>query len=348
MRSHPYSDKDPRTFWRTAVSDRRPMLITDWYRRKFDIGNMKIATAGSCFAQHIGRALKAAGYPFVDTEPPPPGLAPEHRQSFGFGMYSARYGNVYTSRQLVQLFQRSVGDFIPELSAWPHRGGFVDPFRPAIEPDPFATIEELETNRRAHLLKVRGIFGQADLLIFTLGLTECWCARHDGAALPLAPGVAGGVYEPSEYQFVNLSMTDVVADMETLFKLARRRHPNMHFILTVSPVPLAATATNEHVIVATTYSKSVLRAACGELVSRHNFVDYFPSFEIISSHPMRGEFYAANGRDVRPEGVAHVMKHFFSEHPAQRATGDKALDGEADWERAACEEELLAAAARRS
>ena len=101
MPSHPYVGKDRRAFLRSAVAGLLPLEIADWYRRKFDIGGMKIASAGSRFAQHIGRALKVAGVQYVDMEPPPPGLARAHWQAYGSGMYSARYGNVYTSRQML-------------------------------------------------------------------------------------------------------------------------------------------------------------------------------------------------------------------------------------------------------
>ena len=236
---------------------------------------------------------------------------------------------------------------MPKLSSWPCRGGHVDPFRPTIEPDAFTSLEELETNRRAHLAQVVRVFEEADLFIFTLGLTEYWYSFHDGAVLPLAPGVAGGTYDAADYGFQNLTCRDVTTDMDELFALARTINPDMRFILTVSPVPLAATATDEHVIVATSYSKAVLRAACGELTSRYGFVDYFPSYEIISSPPMQGAFYEPDGRNVSREGAEHVMRQFLAEHrvrPADAGTPRTSADA---WEEAACEEELLAFAARR-
>ena len=42
-----------------------------------------------------------------------------------------------------------------------------------------------------------------------------------------------------------------------------RRTPKLRILLTVSPVPLTATAGDDHVLLATTYSKSVLRAGRG-------------------------------------------------------------------------------------
>ena len=61
-------------------------------------------------------------------------------------------------------------------------------------------------------------------------------------------------------------------------------------ILTVSPVPLVATAAGKHVLVATTYSKSVLRVACEEVCQKAADVMYFPSYEIITGNYNRGSY----------------------------------------------------------
>ncbi|MFM2356673.1 MAG: hypothetical protein RLZZ528_2409, partial [Pseudomonadota bacterium] len=71
-------------------------------------------------------------------------------------------------------------------------------------------------------------------------------------------------------------------------------------------------ASGSHVLVATTYSKSVLRAVAGELVETDEAVDYFPSYEIVTGGRSRAAFFEDNMRSVRPEGVAHVMTHFFA------------------------------------
>ena len=109
-RNHPYVDVPARAHWQHAVAGRHPLDIVDWYSKKFPIEDRKVATAGSCFAQHIGRRLRDAGFAYIDAEPPPPFLVQrQSRQDFGYEMYSARYGNVYTPRQLLQLFQRAFG-----------------------------------------------------------------------------------------------------------------------------------------------------------------------------------------------------------------------------------------------
>ncbi|TSA41283.1 MAG: GSCFA family protein [Methylococcaceae bacterium] len=317
---HPYQTQPDKAFWKKNVGNHDPLDITEWYSPKYPINNSPIATAGSCFAQHIGKKLKAQGFNFIDMEPAPGPLDEESYHDFGYHMYSARYGNIYSSRQLVQLLERALGKFVPVDKYWIKDDGFVDPFRPTIEPEPYLSQDELNAHQDHHLACVRALFKKTTLFIFTLGLTEAWASKEDGAVFPVAPGVAGGIYTPEKYQLINLSYVDVIKDLEKFMKLARQLNRKMRFMFTVSPVPLMATATTEQVIVASQYSKSVLRAAAGHLANKYALVDYFPSYEIISSHVMRSQFYNPDMRTVSQAGVHHVMTQFFSAHtpPAQR------------------------------
>ncbi|MGN6208014.1 GSCFA domain-containing protein [Asticcacaulis sp.] len=345
---HPYSTQPARAFWRKTVESTHPLLIGEWYTRKFPIGDARIAAAGSCFAQHIGRELRQNGFNFNDVERPPQFLPQEKWLDYGYNMYSARYGNIYTSRQLLQLLQRAMGEIEhrPE-HVWQKDGGFVDAFRPTIEAEPFFSVAELEAHRDYHLQAVLRLFKSTQIFVFTLGLTETWALKSDGTVFPVCPGTAGGEFDPDLHEFVNLTYPEIMQDMERFFAQVRRIRPDMKFILTVSPVPLMATATASNVISATSYSKSVLRAVAGALSDKYEWVDYFPSFEIISSVPMRSQFYNSDMRTVASVGVDHVMKQFFREHPpiaanaevsdvpAQVATGSR--------DEVKCDEELLAA-----
>ena len=94
----------PRSFWKTGVARSEPGAVRDIYHRKFEIAaDDLIATAGSCFAQHITGKLRASGYAVMDMEPPPPWLPVQVQRAHGYGLFSARYGNIYTARQLLQL-----------------------------------------------------------------------------------------------------------------------------------------------------------------------------------------------------------------------------------------------------
>lgn len=348
MSEHPYRRQPPKAFWRQAVQERHFLEITDWYQPKWSIQTDRIATAGSCFAQHIGRRLRDSGFRFVDVEPAPGFLAPARHLDFGYGMYSARYGNLYTTRQLLQLTQQALGEFTPGETAWRHQGGWVDPYRPTIEPEPLSSVEEVLALRQSHLAAVRRLFEGCDLFVFTLGLTECWMSSQDGAAFPLCPGTSGGEFDEHRHAFVNLGYDEVLADMESFIARARSFNPTMRFLLTVSPVPLMATATTSHVAVATSYSKSVLRAVAGHLAHTHDHVDYFPSYEIISSPVMRSAFYNPDMRTVVEHGVEHVMRQFFRVHEPPTRTAAVTSSPPTDDDDVVCDEELLAAFGERA
>ncbi|GAA4668509.1 GSCFA domain-containing protein [Nocardioides nanhaiensis] len=349
MADHPYRDLPPEALWRRAVAERSPLHLEHLYRPRFPLGReTRIAAAGSCFAQHIGRQFKERGYAFLDAEPAPPLLEAGERGRFGYDMYSARYGNLYSARQLLQLVQRAQGTFTPLDEAWEEGGRWFDPFRPTIEPDGFASLEELRAVREHHLGAVRSLLEQADVFVFTFGLTEAWIDTRDGAVLPLCPGTAHGTFDPEQHAFHNFSWPEVMGDFEEFMRLAREVNPTMRFLVTVSPVPLTATASGQHVLTASVASKSILRAVCAELVARHEHVDYFPSYELVTSHPMRAMFFDPNLRTVAPRGVAHVMSTFFEAHegtataaPTPASTGRPAQVPVPHEDDVVCDEAIL-------
>ena len=313
---HPYRSLPDRAFWRRSVSDRLPEEIGDLYLKKFEITpDMRISAAGSCFAQHISARLRERGFHYLDAEPRPVILPRSRAQEFGYEIYSARFGNIYTARQLLQLVLRARGRFVPEEEAWETNGRWYDPFRPTVEPNGFGSREELIACRDTHLRRVAWMLHRTDLLIFTLGLTEAWVSKLDGAVYPICPGTHAGAFDPDRYEFKNFTHAEILKDMRTFIQIATRIRPTMKFLLTVSPVSLVATAADDHVMVATTYSKSVLRGVAGELRDTFECVDYFPSYEIITAPAMRGAFYEDDMRSVTRDGVDFVMRQFFDAHP---------------------------------
>jgi hypothetical protein len=272
-----------------------------------------VVTLGSCFAQHIARHLAKSGCTYFVPEQAPADMTAAEAEQRQYGVFSARYGNVYTVRQALQLFDRAFGRFEPTEAVWERDGTWVDPFRPQIEPDGFADIPTLQASRREHLRHVRAAFTQARWLIFTLGLTEAWRARADGAVFPLAPGVAGGAFDPERHEFVNFSAAEVRDDLFAFIERVRSVNPGAGVVLTVSPVPLAATYEKRHVWVSTTFSKAALRVAADEAERAYAHVSYFPSYEVITSPATSGAYYADDLRQVTEGGVCQVMR-LFSAH----------------------------------
>jgi hypothetical protein len=334
---HPYAALPDHAFWRQAMTDAgtagvHPMPAGPWRIGADD----QVAAAGSCFAQHIARRLREEGFAFLDVEPGPAGDR---------GEFSARYGNVYTARQLVQLFDRAFGFFRPHERAWERPDGrFCDPFRPRIEPAGFATREEVVQASQQHLAAVRTLFRSLDVFVFTLGLTECWLSRLDGAAYPVAPGVAAGELDPRRHEFVNFGVAEVAADLELFVRKLQLVNPRARMILTVSPVPLVATFEPRHVLVASTYSKSVLRVAAEEVCRRHPHLAYFPAYEIVTGPHAGGRYFEPDLRTVTAAGLAHVMRVFMDgmTEAAPPSLADALLEHLEALGEIACDEEMLA------
>ena len=351
MAVNPYSDLPASAFWKTGVAQENPYSIRGIYTKKFDISaEDKIATAGSCFAQHISRHLKNNGYSVMDLEPGPPGLPGNLHQMFGFSMYSARYGNIYTVRQLLQLAQEAAGEWSPQNYIWEKDGKYFDALRPAIEPEGFDAADEVVEHRKYHIDRVRELFANLDLFIFTLGLTEMWIHRESGTVYPTAPGTLIGEFNRDEYQFVNAKFGQIIRDFKRFQKVLKGLRDGRPFkiLLTVSPVPLTATASSRHVLASTVYSKSILRSVAGQLSLSQKNIDYFPSYEIVTNPRMHSTAFADNLRSVRGEAVEAVMKHFFVEHPVLDVQTDQSksrrrMQKSSSLEQAQCEEALLEA-----
>ena len=307
----PYTSQGKSAFWKTCRE--HPDFLSDQLFRPLHqlVPGDRIATAGSCFAQNIGTYVKVSELELVDVEPAPYGMPPDVAKQFGFDLFSARYGNIYTARQLRQLLADCVTGDVHDEAIWEHDGVYFDGIRPNIEPNGYASAEQAVAHRRDHLNRVSSIFENADVFVFTLGLTECWQHSQTGVVFPMAPGVVAGRFDPAQHSFVNFRFVDVLQDMTQAIELMRNFASDLRIILTVSPVPLTATATDNHVLSATTYSKSVLRAVAEELAMQHPFVEYFPSYELVTGAPFIAQAYNSNLRTVRRAAVDRVMSVFF-------------------------------------
>ena len=120
-------------------------------------------------------------------------------------------------------------------------------------------------------------------------------------------------------------MQEVIQDLFAAIDFMTARNPALRILLTVSPVPLIATFEPQHVLVATTYSKSVLRVAAQAATDRYAHVDYFPSYEIITASFSRGAYFAADLREVEAAGVSHAMRCFFRNY-LQQPSGPELAD----------------------
>jgi hypothetical protein len=345
--SHPYRSAPARAFWARSVSGgfdasaligAGPPLI-----RKDD----RVVSAGSCFAANIVPALEQAGFTYVRTEAAHPAFSELAEERFGYARFSAAYGNIYTPRQLLQLLQRALGMFAPAEDRWVTEAAIIDPFRPGLRYGA-RSPREFDLLTAQHLGRTRQALEQASLFIFTLGLTEAWVSRADGAVFPACPGTIAGTFDPDAHEFRNFDATETAADLRAFVRLLRSINAGVRMIVTVSPVPLVATATGDHVVTASVYSKSVLRVACAELARHEPDVVYFPAYEIITGPQAPDAFLEADRRNVSALGIEAVMAALLDhcetggERSAPASSGDAAgalsrLVSEAECEEAAAD-----------
>jgi hypothetical protein len=354
MSLSPYQRLPRRQYWTTAVGGKNLGNVKAPYSKRFPIEGLRVATAGSCFAQEIASRLRKRGYVVIDKEPPPSTLRGQAARDFGYLLYSARYGNIYTARQLLQLASEALGriDVHPDVLVQEKHGRYVDAFRPSVEPEGVSTEQEVLLQRKVHLRRVRQVLEEADLFVFTFGLTEAWEHKPTGLIYPVAPGVVAGQFDSAVHVFRNFRVREVVDDFIAFRNLAHSVNPAMKFLITVSPIPLAATASDSHVLTATVKSKSVLRAAASELYDEFPDIDYFPSYDLLMTPFLGGQAFEGDQRNVTKSSVEQVMNIFFAEQiltesPLDEASVPSQRMADASPDALVCEEALLDAFAAR-
>lgn len=304
--TNPYLNLPNSAFWARSVAKNFHPVEVISSKINFLRKQSKVTSAGSCFASNLIPYIESAGLTYIRTEILP-GALQDLGQNLGYANFSANYGNIYTARQLEQLYRRSLDYFRPVDDRYREDGKIIDLFRPGLK---FVAQDdnEFEFITSSHLQKTREAFESADIFVFTLGLTEAWVSKLDGAVYPSCPGTISGKFDPDKYEFTNFDVTQTVADLSDFIEILTSNNPKIKFLLSVSPVPLVATATESHVLEATTYSKAVLRVAASEVTKIFRNVFYFPAYEIITGPQAPDEFFETDKRNVSKLGVDVVMR----------------------------------------
>ena len=289
--TNPYETQPPHAFWKSAVAGRDPLAIdklwTPRFRNRKDRSN-RGARFLFCSAYQPG-ALVAEGYNWINAEPAPRNFSAADKAKYQYEVFSVRTSNIYTVALLRQWMTWALQNSPIPSEIWRNNDRIYDPFRPTIEPNGFCSTEEMLALRQQTLAALRLMFEQCRVFIFTLGLTEGWVNREGGYVYPMCPGTAAGAYDADQHVFKNYDMFAIHADLKEVVRLLRSVNPGAQVLLTVSPVPLTATASGDHVLAATIKSKSILRAVAASIVDEFDHVDYF-LYDIISSFPYRGVF----------------------------------------------------------
>jgi tetratricopeptide (TPR) repeat protein len=137
--------------------------------------------------------------------------------------------------------------------------------------------------RRARIKDGMSKVTSCRVIVITLGLVEAWWDTVAHRYLNIAPPKQAAKRFPGRFELHVLGYREILRNLEQIIALLRKFGRRDHrVILTISPVPLGLTFTDQDVMVANAYSKSVLRAAAQEIWTKYDHVDYFPSFESVT------------------------------------------------------------------
>jgi tetratricopeptide (TPR) repeat protein len=169
-----------------------------------------------------------------------------------------------------------------------------------------ASLERV-IERRAMVSDAFAQLPECRIVIITLGLAEAWYDHETSLYLNTAPPQPATNSQPKRFSLDVLDYDDIFSSLERIYAILQRAgHPDFKVLITVSPVPFKATFSGQDAITANTYSKAVQRAACQAFVARHENVDYFPSFEIVTmSH--REFVYERDNIHVSNSTVAYIV-----------------------------------------
>jgi hypothetical protein len=274
----------------------------------------KLFAIGSCFARGIEKALIGRKMDVLSDAPEFDSFETINKQVTGRG-FTNKYNTFAIYNELrwaldpaAECPRASIVDLGDGLFCDPH-------ITPTL---PLANSEE--TWRRRSLVEmVNRRIAQCRVVIITLGLAEVWRDTITDTFINATPIPELSRQYPDRYEFHVTDFVRNFANLEAIHALLGRfGHPDLQFVVTVSPVPLMATFSEEDVVLANTYSKSLLRTVAQQWAARHDNVHYFPSYEIVKNSD-RTLTWEEDLRHVRGKVANHIMDLFLDTYLSKPA-----------------------------
>ena len=291
-----------------APQDAATRLSTDEYidiafTPKFQFPkSSKYFAIGSCFARNIEISLRDNGADVLSMDLDLP--------------EAAKAKTIYLQNEVLTKFtpQSMEIELRDALTDTPLERGLVEINPPKLWNPQLHRVGELEPEEQlattAAVRKTIKNITDADVVFITLGLTETWIDTETGTPLNGAPLNWKFAKRTGRFEFRNSTYDECKTSLINMFDLIRE-HSNVSpkIILTVSPVPLLRTFSDQDIIVANSYSKSVLRAVAEDLHNKFDDVDYFPSYEMVMYSP-RSMAWRHDQRHVEPPMVWSITRRF--------------------------------------
>ena len=271
-----------------------------------------VLTMGSCFARHIELALRDRGIRI-----PTLGFrVPGEELMAGTGLPTGIL-NKYTPFAMLNEVEAAARDeddgrrFLIEAPDGRWWDGQLHSHEPV-------TLER-GLRRRARLRALyRQAIADSAMVIVTLGLIEAWW--DEAEQLYLNDTVPRHMIDrhPGRFFFETLSPDKTIAAVVRLVEALHALNPAQKMLLTVSPVPFQRSFSGGDAIVANAYSKAALRVAAETAARGHAHVDYYPSYESVTSSD-RAEAWEDDLVHVRPALIQRNVERMLAAYLAPEA-----------------------------
>jgi hypothetical protein len=266
----------------------------------------KFYAIGSCFARGLESALVKHKISVDSAAPEFAKLQPANKERSGLG-FTNKY-NTYSILNELRWALDPGAEFPRESIVQVTKTTWYDPHTTPML-DLVGLEETLE--RRALLQVVTERIKSCRVVIVTLGLAEVWRDVQADVYVNCTPIPSLFKTEPDRYEFHLTGFAENLENLEAIHALLTEYgHPDVHIVVTVSPVPLMNTFSTMDIVVANTWAKSLLRAVAQEWAAAHANVDYFPSYEIVQSSD-RAAAWEPDLRHVKGAGAHHIMELFL-------------------------------------
>ncbi len=239
----------------------------------------KIFTIGSCFARNIEEYLSQLGFIIPTLKMVAPDESAGGRPNSILNKFTpaAIFQEVAWTRKILDRDGVVNWEDVKPLLLEVSQNKYLDAHLATTTP----ASKDRVLSRRTELFQINREGFDSDVIVITPGVIEAWLDKHTDLfvqRMPM-PNVVKRVGS-DRFEFKVLTYEECCDFLSRTIDLLDP-DGKKSFLLTVSPVPLSRTFTDQDIIIANQYSKSLLRAVIGRICSERATCDYFPSYESV-------------------------------------------------------------------
>ena len=237
----------------------------------------RLVTVGSCFAEIIGQQLA------------------DHK----LNVLNNPFGTLFNPASIANVLTMAIYGANPDESRYVERDGIW--FHYDFHSSLWATSQEALREKLIDCLTRTGeSVRQAHFLLLTLGSAVVYRHIETGKVVANCHKMPGALFEKYLYTIDHLR-----DELTRLVKILHRTNPALNVILTVSPV-----RHTRDTLPLNSASKAMLRVIAHELTTWHDWITYFPAYELMMDDLRDYRFYEADLIHPNAQAQAYIFEKF--------------------------------------